>query len=449
LKNQEDIFSVDGSARNSTKKQRPVGCYDPDLMSFSARVKSLGYAWRAFVASLRRRSFADNALVIIAAVVLAPVSLLLYPTRLRILRIAAIGRIGHLAGDVSTFAKRRLLGQTHVHGLLVSPRGVAANDCLVDYWRRYVTVVRSPYFAKVLRHLARFPYLVHDTGTVSMDETAPYIAVAREWGDRPPLLDLSEEHHRRGEAWLERLGLPRGAQFVCFHSREPGYSPRDEALHSFRNSSVENYLPAVEELTRLGFWCLRMGDPSMRPIRAMDKVIDYAHLDSRSDWLDVFLCARCTFFLGSCSGLVNLANVFGRPCAIANQVPFSHVRSFGIADVCIPKLYWSDAQRRLLTFGEIFVSEAANFRFTSQYEARGLRPVENSADEVRDLVLEVLARCDGTASYTPRDEQLQRSFGALMRPGHYSFGGVNRVGRDFLRKYEQLIDAPAEKQWVA
>jgi hypothetical protein len=26
-----------------------------------------------------------------------------------------------------------------------------------------------------------------------------------------------------------------------------------------------------------------------------------------------------------------------------------------------------------------------------------------------------------------------------MRPGHYSYGGVTRLGRDFLRKYEHLL----------
>jgi putative glycosyltransferase (TIGR04372 family) len=417
-------------------------------MSFSDRAKSVASFWQAFVASVRRRSLADNALVITAATALAPLSLLLYLTRLRILRVVAIGRIGHLAGDLSTFAKRRILGNTDARGVLVSPPGVAANDCLVEYWRRHLTVVRSPFLATLLRHFARFPYLVHDTGTVSIDETAPYIAVEREWGHRPALLELSDEHRRRGEAWLAQLGVPQDAHFVCFHSREPGYSPQDEALHSFRNSNIENYLPAVAELTRRGLWCLRMGDPSMRRIGAMDKVVDYAHLDSRSDWLDVFLCARCRFFLGSCSGLVNLANVFGRPRGIANQAPLSHALGFGIDDVCIPKLYWSESERRHLAFGEIFASEAANFRFTSQYEQRGLRLLENSAEDVRDLALEMLARCDGTVSYTAKDEQLQRRFNALMRPGHYSYGGASRVGRDFLRKYEHLIAPRAEKQWL-
>ena len=51
-----------------------------------------------------------------------------------------------------------------------------------------------------------------------------------------------------------------------------------------------------------GAWCLRMGDPSMRPMPRAPRVIDYAHSAIRSDWMDVFLCARCRFFIGNTSG---------------------------------------------------------------------------------------------------------------------------------------------------
>ena len=404
-------------------------------------MKSLELFWRSFETGVRKNRLTHRAAAFAALVIESAVSLLLYLCRVRFLQLNSPGRVGHLVGDVARFVKERTLGSAPWHyGVLLSPPGVAANERLLDYWRRYIVVVRSPFWARILFRLTRFRYLVRDVGTLALDETAPYIAVERKWGERPPLLELAETDRRRGREWLAAIGMPAGARFVCFHSRESGYD--EDARHAFRNSSIENYLPAVTELVRRGFWCMRMGDPSMRPIPRMENVVDYAHLDSRSDWLDVFLSAECHFFLGSCSGLLTLANVFGRPCAVANQAPMSHAYSFSVHDIAIPKLVWSERDRRMLGFAEVMHSDIANLRYTNLYEERGVRPVESAAEDIRDLALEMLDRIDGRAAYTQEDEALQQRFRALFRPGHYSYGGVNRVGREFLRKYRRLLGDP-------
>lgn len=51
----------------------------------------------------------------------------------------------------------------------------------------------------------------------------------------------------------------------------------------------------------------------------------------------------------------------------------------------------------------------------------------------------MLKRSEGRAAYTAHDEELQRRFKALMRPGHYGYGEISRIGREFLRKYEFLL----------
>jgi len=396
----------------------------------------------SLVDRIRKRRLARKAI----SVVLFPVELILsvplYLARIRFLRVA-LGRIGHLALEPDIFVKEQLLGLSkRCHGVIVSPPGTAANECLLEYWRRFIWVVRHPFWAIILARFYRFSYLHYDLNryVVAINETVPFVAVQRAWGNRPALLTLEEKHRREGRARLAELGVPSDAEFICFHCREGGYSPSDEHLHSFRNASVENYLSAASELALRGFWCIRMGDPTMRRIAPMERVIDYAHLDIRSDWMDVFLCASCRFFLGSTSGLAHVALVFGRPSAMANQVPLSMTLQFGMSDLAIPKLLWSEIEERELTFPEIFRSDAANFRYTALYKERRVRLVENTAEDIRDLALEMLERAEGRAIYSTEDEELQRRFKALMRPGHYSFGGINRIGRDFLRKYAYLLE---------
>jgi putative glycosyltransferase (TIGR04372 family) len=380
-------------------------------------------------------------LVAAALRILEPIfARVLYLCRVRFLQLTVPGRIGHLCTDPGTFVKKRILGmEPWYYGILVSPPSVGDNQSLLGYWRRHLGVVRSVLGARIVKRLSRFTFLNYDAMILAFNETAHYIAVERAWGTRPPLLALTGEHRARGRAWLESMGVPAGAEFVCIHNREAGYSPSDDGINTYRNSSVANYLVAAEELVRRGYWCVRMGGPTQSRLPKMQGVIDYAHLDSRSDWLDVFLCAECKFFLGASSGLLYVSTLFGRPVAAANQAPFSTVLAFSAIDVAIPKLLWSESENRYLTFRETFDSDVSNLRFAEMYGERGERTVENSGEELRTLALEVLDRVNGIAMYEAKDEELQRRFLAMMRPGHYGYGGINRVGRDFLRKYESLF----------
>jgi len=367
-------------------------------------------------------------------------SIPLYFARVRFLCLSTPGRIGHLASELDAFVKETLLGmRKRYYAILIVPSGTAANECFLGYWRRYVGVVQSRFWSRVFWQLQQFSYLRLDMSNAAINQTASYFHIQRAWGNRPALLQLSEKHRREGRARLAELGVPVNAEFVCFHCREAGYSPSDDAIHAYRNSNIETYALAVDELTKRGLWCIRLGDSSSKRLDPRDMVIDYAHLDIRSDWMDVFLCAASKFLLGSSSGLVFLTNAFGKASASANHAPLSAVLAFGRDDIAIPKLLWSDTQKRYLTFAEAFSSDIANLRFTNLYEARGVRTVDNTAEDIRDLALEMLEWSGGRVSYTGHDEELQRRFKALMRPGDYSYGGINRVGRDFLRKYEPLI----------
>jgi putative glycosyltransferase (TIGR04372 family) len=393
-----------------------------------------------FDLQIRRSSAAYHVVLLVLLVIGFPLSVLLWLARVRFIQLTAHNRIGHLCMDPAMYVKRRKLGLDPWYlGVLISPPHLTANNSLVLYWRKDMWVVRSWLLAKFLHALTRYRYLVYDARTAAINGTSPHVAVDRAWGDRPALMALTEEHRRRGRAWLKDMGVPGDAPFVCLHNREAGYAPHDDDVSSFRNGNIQNYLLAAAELRKRGFWCIRMGDPTMTRLPPIEGVIDYAHHPDRSDWLDVYLCADARLFIAASSGLLFVANLFGTPCAPANQAPLSTVLAFGARDVAIPKLVWSERENRYLTFAEAFGSEVANFRYTPLYVQHGLRTVENSAEEVRDLAFELLERVEGRAVYTPQDEALQRRFVALLRPGHFGYRGANRVGRDFLRKYAHLL----------
>jgi putative glycosyltransferase (TIGR04372 family) len=359
-----------------------------------------------------------------------------------VVKVAHPERIGHLALDVDSFVKAGKLGlHRHRFPLLLCRDDEAANPVLLDYWREHVHVVASPALRRALAPLE--PLLDFHTHrySVAINQTAEYHALQVQWAGRPPLLALTAADRAYGARMRQALGMPEDAWFVCIHSREGGFSPGDEHLHSYRNSAVESYLPAAREIVARGGWCIRMGDPTMVPLPPTPGVIDYALSPLRSARLDVVLAASCRFFLGSSSGLVFVSCAFGVPAAQTNVLPLSAVFPFGPRDVGIPKLLRARSDGRRLGFAEIMRSPVANYRFASLYAEQNIEVEDNSPDEIRDVAIEMLDRT-GPSPRAPSsdDERRQQRFRALFRPGHYAYGSASRVGSAFLARHERLLE---------
>ena len=374
--------------------------------------------------------------------VLLPLTLVLHLAGFRRLTVLT-GRIGHLAAEPDSFLKARVLGMVGVgRYFLTAPRRGVANGAMLNYWRPHITVIEHPFLCWVLGAMSRWIFMKHDMSryVLKLGVSQEIYRINAAWRGRPPLLVLLEADTAWSNERFAELGLPPGAWFACVHVREPGFSPADEAVHAYRNGDPQAMHAAMNEIVRRGGWCVRMGDPSMTPLQSMPCVIDYAHHPLRSERLDVLLCARARFFLGNTSGLSLVSTVFGVPSALANLIPLS-VRPFLATDIGIPKLLRSAGNDRTLSFAEILNSPVSDFRYAKQYVEAEIEIIDNSPEDILDLVREMLDRLDGCFEEDPEDECLRQQFGQLFRPGHYSYGAASRIGILFLRKYRHLLSA--------
>ena len=402
--------------------------------------------------AVRRRGVRFSLAILIGRVLhhvlFVPLSFVVAPllvrARVRVWLLANPERIGHLAMEPDCYVKEQLLGLAPPARatFLLCRRDRVVNHELLRHWKRYFRVVSSAVAYDALRPLAFRRGVGVDAGRYvgTVEGTASFPRIQASYGDRPPLLELSSAELERGRAALERLGLPADAWYVCVHCREPGFY--DDGIHDYRNADIANFAPAIAAITAAGGWCIRMGDPSMSVLPSSPRVIDYAHHPERSDQLDLFFVATCRFFLGTSSGLLGVAVALGAPAAITNQAPMGVVLPMGVNDVAIPKLTWSDRERRVMSFREVLGTPLGDYRFDRLYEEHGVRTVENDSTDIRALTLELLERTAGGSVYTSEDEELQLAFKALMCEGHHSFGAASRVGRAFLRRHRDLIGVP-------
>jgi len=362
----------------------------------------------------------------------------------RLVQISFPHRIGHLAVESDCLIKESILDRGTVGNLLlvqdpvdvIPGRAGFANQVLANYLKRYFYVVKNRLLARFLNGVFRSSSLVVETApyAVAIYESARSYEIYSRWGTRPAIFQLTARDRQAGQDILKQMGLPPNAWFVCLHAREGGYAAYDEHLHSYRNVDIEDYAPAIEEITNRGGWCIRMGDPTMTPKKPQKQVIDYAVSEFRSDRMDVFLAATCRFMLGCASGLAHLVTMFGRPSVMVNMAPLSGAYSSGVKDLAIPQRLRA-ADGRILSFEEIMSSDIANLRATAEFESRGLQLIRATPDEIRELVVEMMDRLDGAVDYGADDEARQERFRKLFREGHYAYKAGSRIGREFLRRY--------------
>ena len=412
----------------------------------AAKVREKGIIWCLKTGVKLASSRLGRVTYPVILAILTPITLLLVAARIRLLDTGIATRIGSLARHPEMYVKSGLVGwRPRYFGVLLAPAESVVNPSLLSYWRRYITVISNPVLIALLRPLSRFSRLQFDTSHLSLPNRATpnrlqaiYRTQAEyeaRYGDQP-LLTLSESDCERGWGCLRKLGVPQDAWFVCLHAREGAYLPH-LSYHSYRNVDVHSYLPAVETIVERGGWVLRMGDPTMKTLPQMDQVIDYAHSEVRSDWMDVFCLASCRFCLGNDSGPNIASQVFGVPTAPANWVPMGH-GAYSRKDIWIPKLYRSVKEDRYLTFEEILLSPLRRLFRTEDFEAGGVTVVDNSPEEISDLALEMMDGLDSNVSYTEEDERMQRRFKSLLE-AEPMYATNARVGRDFLRRYAWLL----------
>lgn len=272
----------------------------------------------------------------------------------------------------------------------------------------------------------------------------------------PSHLSFLPEEESRGEAGLRALGVPEGAPFVCLQVRDSSYlnntAPwRVWRYHNFRDCDIRNYVDASLALAERGYYVIRMG---VVVKEAMDvdhpMIIDYATSGLRTEFMDIFLGAKCAFCISNGTGFDAIPYAFRRPIAYVDMVPLGLILTFSSNFLATTKKHWLRDEGRFMTFREIFESGAGYRCFTGQFEEIGVELVESTPEEITAAVLEMDERVRGTWRPSEDDKKLQRRFWEIFQTNakHESvlrsriLHGELRssFGADLLRRHKEWLD---------
>ena len=259
-------------------------------------------------------------------------------------------------------------------------------------------------------------------------------------------LSFTSEEKRLGYKALESMGISKEAPFVCLYVRDSSYMTvmfpeRDWSYHDYRDATIDNYLMAAEELVKRGYFVLRMGSIVKGPLKTSNpKILDYA-VKHRTDFLDIFLSAKCHIFLGTNSGIYTIPRVFRRPVLCTNLVPLAigSLNYLFPGSMFIPKKIWLKKERRFMTFKEICGSKIYQSGLTQEFDQFGVEVIENTPNEICDLAKEGEDRYKGIWQETDEDRELQERFWSISNPNKFDRKILVRIGTKFLRQNKCLL----------
>lgn len=212
--------------------------------------------------------------------------------------------------------------------------------------------------------------------------------------------------------WLRSKGWNEGEPFVTLLVRDSTYlqdlNPSiDWSYHSYRDSKIETYIPAIEWLTSQGVWVLRMGKLQSRQIKMNSKMmIDYAFDLEKSDLLDIWLFANSSAIISTGSGLDYLGGIYRKPILFLNALPLFNMASF-FNMTWVPKnLVWKDSGE-FLTLSETIEHD---HNYTNEYKANGIEVEDLSTEVIKQSVIEFWQEVNLGVKYSQEGTEAQALF---------------------------------------
>lgn len=327
-------------------------------------------------------------------------------------------RIGHFAANIELYLCEMAAGinvpnQRYVDiFFMISP---IANHQLAIMWRRVLRVWPSFILAPIARINNYIP-----GGNLHKISTTMGRDIYNLYDRFPPKLQFTAEEESRGKAHLSAMGLPKGAEFICLNVRDSayldGHIARDWSYHNYRDSNIQNFVLAAETLAERGYFVIRMGAKVHEAINtAHPMIIDYATNGMRSDFMDIYLGAKCLFAISTGSGWDGIPEIQRRPIVYVNYGPLGYLCTMRNLTISIVKHHYSLAKGRELSLSEIFSVGVGFCLDSSAYKSKGVSLIENTPAEICDAAIEMIERLNGTWLTDEYDKVLQQRFWKLFQ----------------------------------
>jgi putative glycosyltransferase (TIGR04372 family) len=192
-----------------------------------------------------------------------------------------------------------------------------------------------------------------------------------------------------------------------------------------------------------------MGAKVSKPIITNNKkIIDYATIGIRNEFLDIFLAAHCEFGITTNTGFEALIEMFHKPLVIVSLAPIAQVKSANKKHLSIFKHHLNIKSQKNLNLSEIFQLDLANALDSKIYETKGISLIENSPEEIKEATIEMLKLMQNNFLRDPSKEFLELKFWNIFnnKIKDYAFKDLHtssfkaHIGENFLKNNMNFLN---------
>ena len=228
-----------------------------------------------------------------------------------------------------------------------------------------------------------------------------------------------------GKNWLKSKGWQEGEPFIALLVRDSKYlqvTKPDQSwdYHNYRNSDIQDYLPAIEWLIENRVWVFRMGRHTKEKLEiSNNKFVDYSQGGCTSDLLDIWIFANATAIISTSTGIDQLGGLYFRPTLFLNALPLFELASY-FNMTWVPKnLIWHKSKEPL----NLHQSVEHSYYIDSQYSKNGIEIVNLTQLEILESVKEFWHRLNNIYTDTSSEIERQKQFWKSLKtqPNYHKF----------------------------
>ena len=197
-------------------------------------------------------------------------------------------RIGHFAADTEAYLCN-LDEKPHKAQIdIISCPKIVCNKHLKKMWARTFRIFPGSWLWEILDRSCQF----WTRGDRHHIKLAGLSSDYKYFLNTSAHLNFTHEEEERGQKLLKQLGIPPGSNWICIHNRDSAYLdqvlPSQWAYHDYRDFSIQSMVSAADELTKRGYYVIRIGSIQSEKLSTPNQmIIDYSSSKYQSEFGDI------------------------------------------------------------------------------------------------------------------------------------------------------------------